>query len=290
MAKRDASSSNKTLFSDTVNPQVLTQMVSAQLAKANVFSSIAPVDATLQGKPGDTVTVPKWEFTGSAKEVAEGAQIDFDSLSYKTQTAKIKKAVSAFAITDEAQLSGYGDSKTEAAHQMALAIETKLDDDILATALTAPLTVSVTPDKVDVIDALEDAFAGATNAVEGSTYPQQGVLYVSYKDAAALRKAAGQDWTRASDLGDNILVNGAFGELLGWEIVRTAKLNKGQAIAVKPGALKTYIKELPIVEVWRDQDHQIDKSSTTEYYAIAIANDALVAQIGGTASAASTGR
>lgn len=277
---RQANPNNMTKFSDTVNPQVLAAMTQAQLAKANVFGSIAPIDATLEGQPGDTITVPKWNFTGSAKEVAEGEAISFDNLEYATQQVKVKKVVSAFQITDEAQLSGYGDPKTEASRQMSLALQAKLDDDILATALTAPLAVTtVTPDKVDVIDQLEDTFAGATDAVEGVTYPQQGVLYVSYKDATKLRKAAGQDWTRASELGDNILVSGAFGELLGWEIVRTAKLEAGTALAVKPGALKTYMKKLPTAAVWRDDDHQTDKASMTQNYAVAIANDALVAVV-----------
>ena len=162
-----------------------------------------------------------------------------------------------------------------------MALATYVDDDILNTAKGAPLQVTdQTPDKVDLIDSLEDKFANATNAIEGATYPQQGVLYVSYKDAAALRKAAGDNWTRASDLGDDILVNGAFGELLGWEIIRTAKLTKGHALAVKPGAMNTYLKRSPQFYAWYDGDHQINKMSTTEYLATAIYNDALLATIG----------
>ncbi len=275
------SSTNYTHFADMLDPQVLAPMIGAQLQKLNVFSSIAPVDTTLEGRPGDTITIPKYKYTGTARVYNEGEQIDFDSLQYTTQTAKIKKIVSAYSISDEAAFIPYGDPRTEAARQMAMALATYVDDDILATAKTAPLQVTgSTPDKIDLIDSLEDTFANATNAVEGATYPQQGVLYVSYKDAAALRKAAGQDWTRASDLGDNILVNGAFGELLGWEIIRTAKLTKGQALAVKPGALKTYLKRAPQVYAWYDGDHQINKTSTTEYLATAIYNDALLATVG----------
>lgn len=276
-----ASSTNYTHFADMLDPQVLAPMIGAQLSKLNVFSSIAPVDTTLEGRPGDTITVPKYKYTGTAREYHEGEQIDFDSLQYTTQQAKIKKIVSAYSISDEAAFIPYGDPRTEAARQMAMALATYVDDDILKTAKTAPLQVAgSTPDKIDLIDNLEDVFANATNAVEGATYPQQGVLYVSYKDAAALRKAAGTDWTRASDLGDNILVNGAFGELLGWEIIRTAKLTKGQALAVKPGALKTYLKRAPQVYAWYDGDHQINKTSTTEYLATAIYNDALLATVG----------
>lgn len=285
---------NMTHFADMLDPQVLAPMVGAQLSKLNVFSSIAPVDTTLEGRPGDTITIPKYQFTGTAKEYGEGEQINFDNLKYTTQTAKIKKIVSAFAITDEAALIPYGDPRTEQARQMAMAMATYVDDDILATAKGAPLQVTGnTPDQIDLIDKLEDTFANATNAIEGATYPQQGVLYVSYKDAAALRKAAGDNWTRADQLGDNVLINGGFGELLGWEIVRTAKLTKGHALAVKPGALRTYMKRTPLIYTWYDGDHQINKSSTTEYLATAIYNDALLATVGfsgGSTTSSTTGK
>lgn len=284
-----ASPTNSTHFADMLDPQVLAPMIGAQLSKLNVFQSIAPVDTTLEGKPGDTITIPKYQYTGSAKEYGEGEQINFDSLKYTTQQAKIKKIVSAYSISDEAAFIPYGDPRTEAARQMAMALATYVDDDILNTAKTAPIQVTGnTPDQIDLIDNLEDKFANATNAVEGATYPQQGVLYVSYKDAAALRKAAGDNWTRADQFGDNVLINGGFGELLGWEIIRTAKLTKGHALAVKPGAMKTYMKRAPFVYSWYDGDHQINKTSTTEYLATSIYNDALLATVGFSGSSSNT--
>lgn len=276
-----ASPTNYTHFADMLDPQVLAPMVGAQLAQLNVFSSIAPVDTTLESQPGDTITIPKYQYTGSAREYGEGEQIDFDSLTYTTQQVKVKKIIAAYSISNEAGFTAYGDPRTEQARQMAMALATYVDNDILNVAKTAPIQVSgATPDSVDIIDSLEDRFANATDAVEGATYPQQGVLYVSYKDGASLRKQAGDNWTRASELGDNILINGAFGELLGWEIVRTAKLTAGHALAVKPGAMRTYMKSAPQVSAWYDYDHQINKVSTTEYLASAIYNDALLATIG----------
>ena len=106
---------NYTHFADTLDPQVLVPMIGAQLSKLNVFQSIAPMDTTLEGKPGDTITIPKYEFTGTAREYGEGEQIDFDSLKYTTQQAKIKKIVSAYSISDEAAFIPYGDPRTEAA-------------------------------------------------------------------------------------------------------------------------------------------------------------------------------
>lgn len=111
------SATNYTHFADMLDPQVLAPMIGAQLSKLNVFTSIAPTDTTLEGNPGDTITIPKYKYTGSAKEYGEGEQINFDSLQYTTQQAKIKKIVSAYSISDEAAFIPYGDPRTEASRQ-----------------------------------------------------------------------------------------------------------------------------------------------------------------------------
>lgn len=102
---------------------------------------------------------------------------------------------------------------------------------------------------------------------------------MSYHDAALIRKNATQLFARPSELGDNVLVNGAFGELLGWELIRTARLQQGEAIAVKPGALKTFMKSSIDVRYMYDMDTQVNKYSATEYFANAIVDESKVAYI-----------
>ena len=72
------------------------------------------------------------------------------------------------------------------------------------------------------------------------------------------------------------MVKGLFGELLGWEIVRSMKLEQNQVVAVKPGALKTYLKRDIFAEVGRDMDHKLTKFNADEHYGVAIYNDALL--------------
>lgn len=50
----------QTRVQDLVVPQVMAQMISAQLEKAIKFAPLAVVDRTLQGRPGNTVTTPKF--------------------------------------------------------------------------------------------------------------------------------------------------------------------------------------------------------------------------------------
>ena len=94
-----------------------------------------------------------------------------------------------------------------------------------------------------------------------------------------MRKLAANNWTRATELGDQMLVNGTFGELLGWQIVRTRKLAVGYGLAVLPGAMKTYLKRDVNLETQRDIDHKLTKVNADKIYGVAIMNDAKIVQI-----------
>lgn len=266
-----------TFLNSQVDPEVMGQMVSAQLPKAIKFSGIAPIDTTLAGQPGSTITLPKFEYSGDAKVVAEGAAIEMDALTTATQTATIKKIAKGMAITDEAVLSGYGDPVGEIQRQIRMAIASAIDNDIVAVAKTATLTVASTV-SLDLIDQLENTFIEAPDALEEQGFTQ-GVLFVSYEDAATLRKAAGVNWTRASELGDNILVSGAFGEVLGWTIVRSKKIVDGEPIAVKPGAMKTYLKRQALVEFDRDITKKQTYFTGDEHYVVAIVDDTKIVRV-----------
>ena len=50
----------QTKLANLVNPQVMADMISATLPKKIKFSPIAKIDTTLVGRPGDTITVPKY--------------------------------------------------------------------------------------------------------------------------------------------------------------------------------------------------------------------------------------
>lgn len=264
-----------TVLANLIDPEVMADLIEAQLPKAIKFSTIAPLDTTLVGVPGSTLTVPSYKYIGDADEVAEGAAIEYSKLEQTKRTMTIKKAAKGVEITDEAVLSGLGDPVGEGQRQVRMAIASKIDNDILATALKAPLKLTADID-LDLIDKLEATFTDAPDAIEDNNISTTGVLFVSYKDAAKLRKLAGQDWTRPTQLGDDILVKGLFGELLGWEIVRSMKLEQNQFVAVKPGALKTYLKRDIFAEVGRDMDHKLTKFNADEHYGVAIYNDALL--------------
>lgn len=277
-----------TKLENMIDPEVMGAMIQAELPQALKFTGIAQLDTTLQGRPGDEITVPSYKYIGDAVDVAEGAAIDYDLLETTTRKIGIKKAAKGVELTDESVLSGYGDPVGEAQRQVRMALASKIDNDVLAAALEAPLTLADADIDMDLIDKIEATFVDAPDAIEGQTTDQMGTLFLSYKDAAKLRKAAADNWTRASQLGDNILVSGAFGELLGWEIVRSKKVEDGQFVAVKPGALKIYLKRELLAESARDIDHKQTKFNADQHYGVAIDNDALIVRSADKSSSTTT--
>lgn len=268
-----------TQLAQMIDPEVMATMLQAQLPQAVRFSAIAPIDTTLQGQAGDTVTVPRYKYIGDAEDVAEGGAISYNQLQTATQKITIKKAGIGVKLTDEAVLSGYGDPVGEATRQIGMSIASKVDNDILATAKTAKLVVQHAID-LDLIDQVSAQLIDNSSDFNYETNDTQtGVLFINHKDADALRKLAANNWTRATELGDNILVNGSFGELFGWQIVRTSKVAVGYGLAVLPGALKTYLKRDVNLETQRDIDHKLTKINADKIYGVAIMNDAKIVQI-----------
>lgn len=268
-----------TQLAQMIDPEVMAQMLQAQLPQAVRFSAIAPIDTTLQGQAGDTVTVPRYKYIGDAKDVAEGGEIQYNQLQTATQKITIKKAGIGVTLTDEAVLSGYGDPAGEATRQIGMSIASKVDNDILATAKTASLVVQHAID-LDLIDQVSAQLIDNTSDFNyEDNDAQTGVLFLHPKDANALRKLASNNWTRATELGDQMLINGTFGELLGWQIVITRKLAVGYGLAVLPGALKTYLKRDVNLETQRDIDHKLTKLNADKIYGVAIMNDAKIVQI-----------
>ena len=269
-----------TRLQEMIDPEVMTQIISAQLPTAIRFTAIAPTDTTLEGRPGDTITIPRYKYIGDAQDVAEGEAIHYNKLKTATQQVKVKKAGIGVKLTDESVLSGYGDPVGEAQRQILMSIASHIDNDVVDVAKTAPLSVTGNID-LDLPDKIAGQMIDSTSDFN---YEQDdtatGLLYLNPKDANKLRKLAGNDWTRSSALGDQILANGVFGELFGWQIVRTRKLDTNQAVAALPGAMKTYLKRGVNVESQRDIDHKLTKVNADEHYVVAIANDAKIVTLG----------
>ena len=221
----------QTKLATMVNPEVMADMVSAKLPKLIKFTSLAYVETALQGRPGNTLKVPAWEYAGDAAEVGEGQAITLDQLSTKEKEMTIKKAAKGYEITDEALLSGLGDPLGQATHQLSLAIANKIDNDLVEVAKTATQHVSEAPTTIEAIDKALDIFEDEEDA--------QYVAIVNPKDATKLKTAVAKEWIKGSEIGADMVVSGTFGEVAGVQIVRSKKVDEGKGFIVKVSPSQT---------------------------------------------------
>ena len=116
-----------TKLSNMINPQVMADMISSKVEKKISVIPFAKVDTTLQGRPGNTITVPAFSYIGDASNVAEGASIGASELTTTDKQFTVKKVGKGVDLTDEAILSGYDDPVGEANRQLAMASSQNID-------------------------------------------------------------------------------------------------------------------------------------------------------------------
>lgn len=276
----------QTKLAQMINPEVMADMVSAKLDKMIKFTPLAYVERMLVGQPGTTITVPKWEYSGDAKDVAEGEAITPDQLTTAKSTMTIKKAGKGIELTDEAVLSGYGDPIGQATHQIALAIANKVDNDLVEEAKKATQFVADAPTTGDALDKALAVFADEEDA--------RYVALLNPEDAIALRKDTAKEWVRGSEIGANIVVSGTFGEAHGIQIVRSKKVEKGKGFLVKVSAVDTDTDDVAkygafVINLKRDvaieTDRDILKKTTVitgdEHYGVYLYDPSKVVKFGG---------
>ena len=259
-----------TKVTDLIVPEVMADMISAKLPKKLRFTPLAEIDTTLQGRPGNTITVPKWSYIGAAEDVLEGAAIPTTALAKTSSKMTIKKAGKGIELTDEALLSGYGDPLGEAVNQLSLSIADKIDNDIIAAATTTTQAVSIPSSTKITIKKLQDAID-----IFGDEDYQSMILVTSSADAVALR----DEWITAhpnADVVANVQVKGAFANILGVDIIRSNKTAVGHGFLVKitadpetdetEPAFKIIMKRAVEVEKDRDIIHGTTVLTANEHY------------------------
>lgn len=113
-----------TKLSNVINPQVMGAMIEAKISALCKLTPYAKVDTTLQGVPGDTKTVPSWNYIGDAQdfdpENTTGAEIETAKLTASSTTFTIKCAGKSVAILQTAINSGLGNPIGQAETQLDL--------------------------------------------------------------------------------------------------------------------------------------------------------------------------
>jgi len=236
-----------TKLGNLVNPEVMADVIEKKLVDYMKFAPLATIDTTLQGRPGDTIKLPSFNYIGDAATLAEATALTPDQLTASATPVQVHKIAKGVEISDEAVLSGYGDPLGEAATQIALSIASQEDNEMLATLadIAAPMQylTATDPKDTDIADALEKF---------GEDIDGTKVVLVAPAVYTAMRKNTNQ-WVPASELAAGIAVKGVVGEYQGCQVIVSNKLKTSKNIyIVKPGALRIFVKRGTLVESDRD--------------------------------------
>ena len=277
--------SKVTKIENLIDPEVMSDMISAKLPKKIRVAPFAKVDNTLEGSEGDTITVPKYAYIGDAEDVAEGVECGTTTLQASSDKVTVKKAMKAVDLTDEAVLSAHGDTVGEATNQLSLSIGAKVDNDCMD-ALTnenaeGRLKYDGSASKISydgVVDAI-DVFEEEVNG--------EKAMFIHPKQVTSLRKDA--NFISADKYNQNVVLKGEIGMIANTRIVPSKKVkeNTEKTAYLNPiikietdieteeetPALTIYIKRGVNVEKERKSLARKTVVSADEIYAVSVSND-----------------
>ena len=201
---------------DVFDPEVVSDMINAKVTAKAVMTGYIKVDNTLEGRPGSTITIPKWGYIGAAEEYAEGDPIDTTKMAYTVAEYGIKKIGKGVRLTDEAQLSGYGKPMATATNQIAMSISEKLDND-----------------RIDVLYDSKNIFDGSASVLKYSSIvdgvdmfneeeDSKKVILIHSKQKTQLRKDP--DFLSADKFAAGVMTSGAIGRIAGCDVVVSNKV------------------------------------------------------------------
>ncbi|PAD35974.1 N4-gp56 family major capsid protein [Terribacillus saccharophilus] len=264
----------QTKLTNLINPQVMADMISAQLPSKIKFSPLARIDTTLEGQPGNTITVPKYAYIGDAEDVAEGVAMETTILTATSTQVTVKKAGKSIEITDESALSGYGDPIGQANEQLLTSLAAKVDNDAAEALSDASLTH--TADSAISYESVVDAIDKF-----GEEDDEEKILFIHPLQKGTLRK----DPLFLSSV-PNAYMTGVIGEIAGCQVVASNKVpavdgtpGTYENFIVKPGALDIYLKREAQVEQDRDVLAKTTVLAADEHYAVALADDSKVVKL-----------
>ncbi len=271
-------------LTNLINPEVMADMISGTLPNRIKFSNIAKIDTTLVGQPGDTVTLPKFKYIGDAEDIGEGVAMGTAVLTATSTKETIKKAGKAVELTDEAVLSGYGDPIGESNKQLAMAIASKIDNDVLDVLYKASLTYTNDTKNIGY-----DEIVKAVDLFEEETdFNTKKVIFVHPKQVTHLR--LDPDFKDINKYPLETMMTGTIGEVAGCLVVPSKKIKIENGCYCNPivitkldlneeeeaPALTIYLKRDVVVETDRDILAKTTVISADEHYTVALSNESKV--------------
>lgn len=280
-----------TKVSNVIIPEVMGAMIDAKINALCKLTPYAKVDTTLVGVPGDTKTVPSWNYIGDAEdfdpENAEGKEIETAKLTCGKATFTIKCAAKSVGILQTAINSGLGNPVGQAEMQLAKSIVGKVDNDVIDAAYTSS---NIFDGSAGVI-----GYAGIVDAVTKFEDEEDGiekVMFIHPKQEATLLKD--DDFRSADKFEGGVAVRGSIGKIAGCWVKKSKKVKLSGGvyqcpiIKMEPDSPETEYTEdeLPALTIFLKKDTQVDHEwfpkkqrhdvTAAKYYGVALTNGAKV--------------
>lgn len=209
--------SEVTKMENMINPEVMGDMLDAKIEAQLKLTPYAKVDTTLQGVPGDTKTVPSWNYIGDAEDIAEGEEVDTTKMTSSKSTFTIKKAMKSVSITQESINSGLGNPVGQAETQLAKSIAGKVDNDVLNEAYKAKMSSGDGTSQISY-SGLVDASTKFEDEEDGI----EKVLFIHPAQEGTLLKDS--NFTSADKYEPGVMVKGAIGKVAGCQVKKSKKV------------------------------------------------------------------
>ena len=209
--------SETTKMENMINPEVMGDMLDAKIEAQLKLTPYAKVDTTLQGVPGDTKTVPSWNYIGDAEDIAEGEEVDTTKMTASKSTFTIKKAMKSVSITQESINSGLGNPVGQAESQLAKSIAGKVDNDVLTEAYKAKMSSGDGTSQISY-SGLVDASTKFEDEEDGI----EKVLFIHPAQEGTLLKDS--NFISADKYEPGVMVKGAIGKVAGCQVKKSKKV------------------------------------------------------------------
>ena len=198
-----------TKLRDIINPEVMGDMIEAKIEALAKFTPYAKVDTTLQGVPGDTKTVPSWNYIGDAEDFnpEDGNEMETTNLTASSTTFTIKCAGKSVGIYQTAINSGLGNPIGQAETQLAKSIVGKVDNDVLDAAYTANNIYAGSTLGTIGYDGIVDANAKFEDEEDGV----EKVMFINPLQEATLLKD--ENFKSADKFDKSVIVKGSIGKI-----------------------------------------------------------------------------
>lgn len=245
-----AKTSNTTVLADLLDPEVVADEINKKLIDGIRFAPLAEIDNTLVAGAGDTLSFPSYEYCGVSEDVNEGADIPISKLATDVEKVTVAKIGRAIQFSDEALLSGNANSvATEAAKQVIMAINDKVENKLLAEMSSKAALVSTVSSSSSASQAVAEALQLFGEDMDG-----QKVLLVPPTFYTKLLKSDG--WIPNTEAGADIIIRGSVGQIYGCQVVLSNRLTAktyGVTSDSTVTAGKTYYKKkgdsyIPVVK------------------------------------------